>query len=123
MSPVETVIAKFGGPSRVADLLGIDRSNVTHWRKQARGGRIPGKWQEKLLKLAPTIGVDLKPEDLVVGAKTPSALDGIAAADAARAAETERCLRICEVHAGNSDPSYARAARAIAYAISKGTPR
>src|SRR5438067_6046147 len=62
MQPAEVVIEKFGGQSALARLLGRGQSTVQHW---AGSGRIPAKWQAKLLQLARERGVDLAVSDFV----------------------------------------------------------
>jgi hypothetical protein len=52
----EHVIAKFGGQTRLARLLGKPQSSIEHW---ARIGFIPKKWHEKVLNLARHDGVPI----------------------------------------------------------------
>jgi hypothetical protein len=58
----DTVIAKFGGQSALARLIGKGQSTVQHWSSQ---GVIPAKWHPKLLQLALDQGIDLSPADFV----------------------------------------------------------
>lgn len=55
----EKVIAKFGGQSALAKLLGKGQSTVQHWSRKG----IPAKWQKPLLDLAKANGIDLSPDD------------------------------------------------------------
>jgi PAS domain-containing protein len=60
----EMVIAKFGGQSALARLVGKGQSTVQHW---ANSGRIPAKWQSQLLLLAREHSIDLSVQDFVGG--------------------------------------------------------
>ena len=60
------VIAKFGGQSALARLIGKSQGTVQHW---AKSGIIPAKWHSELLRVAAEHSVDLGPADLV---ETPS---------------------------------------------------
>ena len=62
MQPAEIVIAKFGGQSALARLVGKGQSTVQHW---AKSGRIPAKWQSELLLLAREHSIDLSVQDFV----------------------------------------------------------
>ena len=64
MQPAESVIAKFGGQSALARLVGKGQSTVQHW---AKSGRIPAKWQSELLLLAREHSIDLSVQDFVGG--------------------------------------------------------
>jgi hypothetical protein len=63
MNNAEKVVAKFGGQTALAKLLGKTQSTIQHWCK---AGNIPAKWQSKLLELAETSSIDLSPSDLVL---------------------------------------------------------
>lgn len=56
------VIAKFGGQSALARLIGKRPSTVQHWASQ---GTIPAKWQRELLRIANEQGIDLSARDLI----------------------------------------------------------
>jgi len=56
MNPAQAIIQKFGGQSALAALLGKGQTTVQHWGKT---GRIPAKWQGKLLQLANENGIEL----------------------------------------------------------------
>jgi hypothetical protein len=62
VSSASHVIAKFGGQSALARLIGKGASTVQYWM---RVGTIPAKWQERLLRLARERGIDLAPGDFV----------------------------------------------------------
>ena len=56
----ERVIARFGGQSALAGLLGRRQSTVQHW---ANSGLIPAQWHRRLLALAREKGIVLEPKD------------------------------------------------------------
>jgi myo-inositol-1-phosphate synthase len=56
------IIARFGGQSVLAALLGRRQSTVEHW---ASTGRVPAQWQGPLLALARQKGIILEPKDFV----------------------------------------------------------
>jgi hypothetical protein len=66
LQPAQAVIQKFGGPSAVAELLGIHRTRVSNWQRPqssgGTGGLIPAKHQQRLLDAARERGLDLKAE-------------------------------------------------------------
>jgi myo-inositol-1-phosphate synthase len=61
-NPAERVIARFGGQSALAALLGRRQSTVQHW---ASSGRIPAQWQQPLISLARQRGIILEAKDFV----------------------------------------------------------
>jgi myo-inositol-1-phosphate synthase len=61
-NPARRVIARFGGQSALAALLGRRQSTVEHW---AATGRIPAQWQQRLIGLAREQGLALEARDLV----------------------------------------------------------
>jgi len=61
-NPAENVVARFGGQSTLARLIGKGQSTVSHWVKT---GRIPAKWQSQLLKLAAESGISLAASDFM----------------------------------------------------------
>lgn len=69
MEPAQTIIRKLGGPSAVANLVGIHRTRVSSWqRAQARGGtggRVPQGHIPTLLQAARERGVDLSADDFL----------------------------------------------------------
>lgn len=62
MSVAERVVTKFGGQTRLAEVLGTGQSTVAYWVKQ---GRIPSKWHPELLEAATRVGLSLSASDLV----------------------------------------------------------
>lgn len=67
MNVAEHVIEKCGGAAKVAEMLGVHITRVYRWTydegRGGTGGRIPGKRQEELLKLAKEKGIELEPAD------------------------------------------------------------
>ena len=63
MNIAEIVVARFGGQSALAKLLGKRQSTVQHW---CRTGRIPAQWQPKLMELARANSIELAAKDLVL---------------------------------------------------------
>ena len=61
-TPAERVIARFGGQSALAALLGRRQSTVEHW---AKTGRVPAQWHQPLMSLARERGVILEPKDFI----------------------------------------------------------
>lgn len=62
MGSSERVIEKFGGQTKLAQLLGKRPSTVQYWLK---AGTIPAKWHAQLLALAREEGIELYPGDLI----------------------------------------------------------
>src|SRR5688500_13511923 len=56
------IIARFGGQSALAALLGRRQSTVEHWSST---GRVPAQWHGPLLALARQKGIILEPKDFV----------------------------------------------------------
>lgn len=67
-NPAEGIVARFGGQSALARLIGKGQSTVAHWVKT---GRIPAKWQAELLKLAEAHGVSLSASDFMPSPASP----------------------------------------------------
>ncbi len=67
---VDNVIATFEGIEKVAEICGINPSQVYRWRyardKGGCGGIIPSKHHQCLLEAARLRELDLQPADLVV---------------------------------------------------------
>ena len=61
-NPAERIIARFGGQSALAHLLGKRQSTVEHW---ASTGRIPAQWHGSLLSLARERGIVLEARDFM----------------------------------------------------------
>lgn len=66
----ERIIARFGGQSALAALLGRRQSTVQHW---AKTGRIPAQWHRPLMALARSRGVILEAKDFVATQPQPIA--------------------------------------------------
>lgn len=62
MSTASDVVAKFGGQSALARLIGKGPSTVQYWIK---AGSIPSKWHQQLLQIAAERSIDLTPGDLI----------------------------------------------------------
>jgi hypothetical protein len=67
MSRSQQVIARFGGQTALARILGMTASNVHHW---AASGTIPERWHEQLLALATEKGIALDPDELKLNTPT-----------------------------------------------------
>ncbi len=69
MEPAQTVIKKLGGPTAVANAVGIHRTRVSSWqRSRAAGGtdgQIPQKHHPVLLAFAREQGIALKAEEFL----------------------------------------------------------
>jgi hypothetical protein len=80
MEPAQTIIGKFGGPTAMAELLGIHRTRVSSWQrpKSAGGtdGLIPQRYHPVLLDYAREHGLDLKAEDFLPVVPSPSQGEG-----------------------------------------------
>ncbi|MFT3848277.1 MAG: RhuM family protein [Propionivibrio sp.] len=80
----KTVVAKFGGQTALAKLLGIQQSAIAYWVKK---GAVPNRWQAKLLQLALAMDVELSAFDIAEDdTGTPAAARTVAGADAAPSA-------------------------------------
>lgn len=88
------IIARFGGQSRLAKLLGKGQSTVAYW---AKSGSVPAKWHAALMKAARDTGVDLPlelfaPEGGSSHAAQYGAPDALASAEATAAASEKPFL-------------------------------
>lgn len=72
MATTPEIIERFGGQSALARLIGKGPSTVQYW---AKTGRIPSKWQPKLLELAASEGISLEPSELGPDLPEPVAED------------------------------------------------
>ena len=70
MNAAQKVIAKFGGQTALAKLVGKRQSTVQYW---ARTGVIPARWQRQLLDLAQDHGISLSPGDFFVSTEIETA--------------------------------------------------
>lgn len=68
-SPVERVIAAFGGVNQLCAAAGLTKKRVHGWRtpveQKGAGGRIPAKHQGDILRAARERGIALTAEDLI----------------------------------------------------------
>lgn len=62
MTPVQTVISRFGTQKELAECLGLRPSAIVHWNKT---GSIPAKHHGRLLAEAAKRGISLSPNELV----------------------------------------------------------
>lgn len=69
MEPAQTVIKKLGGPSAVAEIVGIHRTRVSSWQRSREtggtGGRIPQNHIPTLLAHARNQGIDLSADEIL----------------------------------------------------------
>ena len=67
MEPASTVIEIMGGPTAVAEIVGVHRTRVSKWQspkhKGGTGGLIPIWHATRLLEKARELDIDLKPDD------------------------------------------------------------
>ena len=63
MSPAEHVIAKFGGVTALARMLGKGQTTVSYWKKT---GTIPGKWHSAIMNAGRQNGIAITTDDLAV---------------------------------------------------------
>jgi hypothetical protein len=73
----ELVIARFGGQSALAALIGRRQSTVQHW---ASTGMIPTQWHRRLLDVARQKGIMLEPKDFTPATRrAPDPATGVSA--------------------------------------------
>lgn len=69
MEPASTVIGKLGGPTKVAQVVGVHRTRVSNWARPKEsggtGGVIPMRHVPKLLALAQEKGIKLSADDFI----------------------------------------------------------
>lgn len=69
MEPAQTIIGKLGGPSAVAEVVGVHRTRVSNWQrpreKGGTGGRIPQNHIPVLLDFARARDVPLTAADFL----------------------------------------------------------
>lgn len=69
MEPASSIISALGGPTAVAEAIGIHRTRVSMWQApRVRGGTnglIPYRHVSKIMELARDKGVDLRPADFI----------------------------------------------------------
>lgn len=62
MNVAQRVVAKFGGQTALADLLGRPQSTVQYWTKT---GTIPAKWHTPIMKAAVDRGITIAANDFI----------------------------------------------------------
>jgi DNA-binding transcriptional regulator YdaS (Cro superfamily) len=69
LEPASSIIAKLGGPSKVAADVGVHPTRVSNWKrdraKGGTGGTIPQAHHLAILRLAKERGVELSADDLL----------------------------------------------------------
>ncbi len=69
MEPAKSIISKFGGHDKVAEIAGVAYTAPYRWchrvEKGGTGGLIPQKHHPKLLAHARANGIDLRAEDFL----------------------------------------------------------
>lgn len=77
MKPAHSIIAKLGGPSAVAGIVGIHRTRVSNWKRPREvggtGGLIPQRHIPDLLAYARQHGIELTADDFFAAPSTPPA--------------------------------------------------
>ncbi len=72
MEPAQTIIRKLGGPTAVAEIVGIHRTRVSSWQRArdagGTGGRVPQAHIDKLLDFARVKGIPLSAEEFFLRA-------------------------------------------------------
>jgi hypothetical protein len=75
LSPASYIIHVFGGVRAAARAIGYDHSTISRWPKprfeKGTNGLVPQEAQQKFLKAAKRLNLDLNPADLVVGREVP----------------------------------------------------
>lgn len=69
MNPAEYVIFVFKGVRAASRAIGRSRSAISNWRKR---GLVPAKAQYQVLVAAKAKGLDITPNDLVLGRESAS---------------------------------------------------
>jgi hypothetical protein len=70
MTQIKKIISAFGGQSALAEALDTRQSTVAYW---AKVGRVPDKWQTKILTVAEQRGLPVSPSDFVMVPEIPVA--------------------------------------------------
>jgi len=69
MEPASSIIAKLGGPNRVAEITHVHRTRVSNWKRAkdagGTGGLIPFKHVPALLDAARDLGIRLSADDFL----------------------------------------------------------
>ena len=67
MTPAELIIEKLGGVRATARAIGRDPSAICKWKQK---GSIPMKAALQILEYAKANGIDITPNDLIMGRST-----------------------------------------------------
>lgn len=77
MEPASTIIGRFGGVTKVAELAGVTRVRVSNWKRPksvgGTGGRVPQSHHVKLLAAAERLGIELTAADFLPPPASPPA--------------------------------------------------
>ena len=69
LEPASSIIAKLGGPSKVAAVVGVHPTRVSNWKRAREvggtGGTIPQKHHLSIIRLAVESGVAIGADDLL----------------------------------------------------------
>ena len=69
MEPAATIVTKFGGPSKLASIVGVHRTRVSNWTRSKEaggsGGRIPQAHHRAILAASREQGLGITAEDLL----------------------------------------------------------
>jgi hypothetical protein len=77
MEPASTIIGRFGGVTKVAEIAGVTRVRVSNWKRPkavgGTGGRVPQSHHVTLLAAAERLGISLTASDFLAPAGQPEA--------------------------------------------------
>lgn len=63
MEPAHSIITKLGGPSKVANYVGVHRTRVSNWMRSKEqggtGGTIPARHFHRVMQMANEMGVEV----------------------------------------------------------------
>lgn len=82
VNSAKNIVAKFGGQSALAEMIGKRQSNVGYWVKK---GVIPAAWHTVLLELAAKKSINLQPSDFLPAQERENKLDLLPAEEFPRA--------------------------------------
>ena len=68
LTPMDLLVARFGGVRPLARAIGVHHSLVVRYR-QRPGGLVPAKHQNKVLEVARDRGIKIKAIELIEGAE------------------------------------------------------
>ena len=66
LSPAEYVIHVFGGVRATARAIGVTPTSISKWTRREEG-TVPTSKMKKIIKKAELLGLDITPDDLVLG--------------------------------------------------------